>query len=205
MKYTLKFNPKTMTEEEAKHIEKALKIDFNRTNELYAYRIIKTGEDDKTDYTVENFYNIWLRDFAEGVKRMCYQNLGKPGNTPIQNKAYAEIMQHRWKIADNVNYIDIEDTDIDRIDINDIDEMDFLFKICCEFGFRFKQDRNDDDNSQIILFGDFDKCQLEYWGVEPWQICYAYIKCNELELIDYNKPIKEICTDLLNYIFNELN
>lgn len=188
MEYKLKFEPKYMSEEEAKHIEQSLKTDFDRVNELYAYRIIRDAEGNNvTDYTVETYYNIWLRDFATGVKRMCDQNLNKPGNTPIQNTAYEEIKKHHWS------------------DIDNIDEMDFLFKICCEFGFKFKQDRNEDDDSQIILYGDFDKYQIQYWGVEPWQICYAYIKCNELKLIDYNKPIKEICTDLLDYIFNELN
>lgn len=181
MEYKLKFEPKTMTEEEAKHIEQSLKTDFDRVNELYAYRIIKTGEDDETDYTVETFYLYWLHDFRDGVYRMC-NNLGRPGNTPIQDIAYEEIKRHHWSN----------------------DEMDFLFKICCEFGFRFKQDWNE-DNDYWMLYGDFDKYQIQYWGVEPWQICYAYLKCNELELIDYNKHIKEICTDLIDYIFNELN
>ena len=66
------------------------------TSELYAYRIIKTGEEDKTDYTVETFYNYWLHDFRDGVYRMC-NNLGRHGNTPIQNIAYKEIKKAQRK------------------------------------------------------------------------------------------------------------
>lgn len=184
MEYKLKFEPKTMTEEEAKHIERSLKTDFDRTNELYAYRIIRDAEgNDITDYTVETYYNYWLHDFRDGIYRMCDQNLGRPGNTSTQNTAYEEMKKHIWSH----------------------EEIDFLFQICCEFGFKFDQDRNDDDNSQIILFGDFDKYMLEYWCVCPWQICYAYLKCNENGSIKHEKPLKEICTDLLDYIYNELN
>ena len=150
-------------------------------NELYTYRIIKTGEEDETDYTVETFYNCWLHDFRDGVYRMC-NNLGRHGNTPIQDIAYKEIKKHKWSN----------------------DEIDFLFQICCEFGFEFKQDWNE-DNDYWILYGDFDKHQIQYLGIEPWQICYAYIKCSENDLINYEKHIKEICTDLLDYIYNELN
>ena len=46
---------------------------------------------------------------------------------------------------------------------------------------------------------------MQNLGIEPWQICYAYIKCSENNLISYEKHIKEICTDLLDYIYNELN
>ena len=182
MEYKLKFEPKTMTEEEAKHIEQSLKTDFDRVNELYAYREFHTGEDDPHDYTINTYYDIWLYDFRKGMSRMCEQNLGRPGNTSIQNIAYEEIKRHNWSH----------------------DEIDFLFKICCEFGFHFVQDYNEDNDTQV-LYGDFDKYQIQYWCVDPWQICYAYLKCNENGSIKYEKPIKEICTDLLDYIYNELS
>lgn len=184
MKYTLKFEPKTMSEEEAKRIEESLKTDFDRVSELYTYRTIKDTEGtDTTDYTVEIFYNYWLQDFKDGIYRMCEQNLGRPGNTSTQNAAYEEIKKHIWSH----------------------EEIDFLFKICYEFGFRFKQDRNEDDDTQIILYGDFDKYEIQHWYVEPWQICYAYLKCKKSGSIEYRKPLKEICTDLLDYIYNNLN
>ena len=69
MEYKLKFEPKTMTEEEAKHIEQSLKTDFDRVNELYAYRIIKTGEEDKTDYYRRHNYAV---DF-KGDNLTCYR------------------------------------------------------------------------------------------------------------------------------------